>query len=63
VFSASLFAVLGLRHLCFLLGGLLERLVSLPVGLAGLLGCIGIKLIGEAMRGYGTTSGRSRCRP
>jgi predicted tellurium resistance membrane protein TerC len=40
VFSANLF-------------GLLERLVYLPVGLAVLLGFIGIKLIGEAMRGYG----------
>jgi TerC family integral membrane protein len=53
VFSANLFALLGLRHLYFLLGGLLERLVYLPVGLAVLLGFIGIKLIGEAMRGYG----------
>jgi tellurite resistance protein TerC len=53
VFSANLFALLGLRHLYFLLGGLLERLVYLPVGLAVLLGFIGIKLIGEAMRGHG----------
>jgi tellurite resistance protein TerC len=53
VFSANLFALLGLRHLYFLVGGLLARLVYLPVGLAALLGFIGVKLIGEAMRGYG----------
>jgi len=53
VFSANLFALLGLRHLYFLVSGLLRRLVHLPVGLAVLLGFIGIKLVGEAMRGYG----------
>jgi tellurite resistance protein TerC len=53
VFSANLFALLGLRHLYFLVAGLLGRLVHLPVGLAVLLGFIGVKLIGEAMRGYG----------
>jgi tellurite resistance protein TerC len=53
VFSANLFALLGLRHLYFLVAGLLGRLVHLTVGLAVLLGFIGIKLIGEAMRGYG----------
>jgi tellurite resistance protein TerC len=53
VFSANLFALLGLRHLYFLVSGLLARLVHLPVGLAVLLGFIGVKLIGEAMRGYG----------
>ncbi|HEV3293701.1 MAG TPA: TerC/Alx family metal homeostasis membrane protein, partial [Streptosporangiaceae bacterium] len=34
VFSANLFALLGLRHLYFLVGGLLRRLVHLPAGLA-----------------------------
>ncbi len=53
VFSANLFALLGLRHLYFLVGGLLGRLVHLTAGLAVLLGFIGVKLIGEAMRGYG----------
>jgi tellurite resistance protein TerC len=53
VFSANLFALLGLRHLYFLVAGLLGRLVHLPLGLAVLLGFIGIKFIGEAMRGYG----------
>ncbi|HEY6276820.1 MAG TPA: TerC/Alx family metal homeostasis membrane protein [Streptosporangiaceae bacterium] len=53
VFSANVFALLGLRHLYFLVGGLLERLVHLPVGLAVVLAFIGVKLIGEALRGYG----------
>src|SRR5215472_13562363 len=53
VFSANLFALLGLRHLYFLVSGLLERLVYLPAGLAVILGFIGIKLIGEALLAYG----------
>jgi tellurite resistance protein TerC len=53
VFSANLFALLGLRHLYFLVGGLLERLVFLSAGLAVVLGFIGLKLIGQALLGYG----------
>src|SRR6516162_828002 len=53
VFSANLFALLGLRHLYFLVAGLLNRLVYLPAGLAVILGFIGIKLIGEALLAYG----------
>jgi tellurite resistance protein TerC len=53
VFSANLFALLGLRHLYFLVGGLLERLVYLSAGLAVILGFIGLKLIAEALRAYG----------
>jgi tellurite resistance protein TerC len=53
VFSANLFALLGLRHLYFLIGGLLNRLVYLSAGLAAILAFIGIKLIGEALRAYG----------
>jgi len=53
VFSANLFALLGLRHLYFLVGGLLNRLVHLSAGLAVILAFIGIKLIGQALRGYG----------
>ena len=53
VFSANLFALLGLRHLYFLIGGLLDRLVYLPAGLAAVLAFIGIKLIGEALHAYG----------
>jgi tellurite resistance protein TerC len=53
VFSANLFALLGLRHLYFLVGGLLSRLVHLSAGLAVILGFIGVKLISQALRGYG----------
>ena len=53
VFSANLFALLGLRHLYFLIGGLLNRLVYLSAGLAAILAFIGLKLIGEALRAYG----------
>jgi tellurite resistance protein TerC len=55
VFSANLFALLGLRHLYFLADGLLARLVYLPAGLAVVLGFIGIKLIAEALRADGVT--------
>ena len=53
VFSANLFALLGLRHLYFLVGGLLGRLVHLSAGLAAILAFIGVKLISEALRGSG----------
>nr|WP_315971781.1 TerC family protein [Bowdeniella nasicola] len=49
VFSTNLFALMGLRQLYFLLGGLLDRLIYLPYGLAFILGFIGVKLIFEAM--------------
>ncbi|GAB2473625.1 TerC family protein [Xylanimonas ulmi] len=49
VFSTNLFALMGLRQLYFLLGGLLERLVYLPYALATILGFIGLKLILEAL--------------
>lgn len=49
VFSTNLFALMGLRQLYFLLGGLLDRVVYLPYGLAVILGFIGIKLIFEAL--------------
>jgi len=55
VFSANLFALLGLRHLYFLAGGLLSRLVFLPVGLAAVLTFIGLKLVAEALRADGVT--------
>jgi tellurite resistance protein TerC len=51
VFSANLFALLGLRHLYFLVSGLLTRLVYLSTGLAIILGFIGLKLFSEALRG------------
>ena len=48
VFTANAFALLGLRQLYFLLDGLLDRLVYLSIGLAVILGFIGVKLILEA---------------
>jgi tellurite resistance protein TerC len=49
VFTANAWALLGLRQLYFLLGGLLERLVYLSYGLAFILIWIGFKLIIHAM--------------
>ncbi|MGZ4597423.1 MAG: TerC family protein [Actinomycetes bacterium] len=49
VFAANVFALMGLRQLYFLIGGLLERLVYLSVGLSVVLGFIGIKLVLEAL--------------
>jgi len=49
VFTANAFALMGLRQLYFLLGGLLDRLVFLSYGLAVVLGFIGVKLIFEAL--------------
>jgi tellurite resistance protein TerC len=45
VFTANAFALLGLRALFFLVKGLLDRLVYLSIGLAIILGFIGVKLI------------------
>ena len=50
VFATNAWALLGLRQLYFLLGGLLDRLVYLSYGLAFILGWIGFKLIVHAMR-------------
>ena len=49
VLTANLFALMGLRQLYFLIGGLLERLVYLSIGLSVLLGFIGVKLILHAL--------------
>jgi tellurite resistance protein TerC len=49
VFAANVFALLGLRQLYFLLGDLLTRLIYLSIGLAVVLGFIGIKLVLEAL--------------
>jgi tellurite resistance protein TerC len=53
VFTANAFALMGLRQLYFLLGGLVERLVYLTHGLAFILAFIGVKLVLEAAHGYG----------
>ncbi|GMA19338.1 TerC family protein [Arsenicicoccus piscis] len=49
VLMANIFALMGLRQLYFLIGGLLKRLVYLGLGLAVLLAFIGVKLILHAM--------------
>ena len=49
VFTANIFALMGLRQLYFLIGGLLQRLIYLSYGLAFLLGFIGVKLIFHAL--------------
>ena len=49
VFACNIFALMGLRQLYFLLGGLLDRLVYLHYGIAAILGFIGIKLVFHAM--------------
>ena len=47
--AANVFALMGLRQMYFLIGGLLKRLVYLGLGLAILLSFIGIKLILHAL--------------
>ena len=47
--TANIFALMGLRQLYFLIGGLLQRLIYLSYGLAFLLAFIGVKLILHAM--------------
>ena len=49
VFTANAFALMGLRQLYFLIGGLLERLIYLAQGLAVILGFIGVKLVFHAL--------------
>ena len=56
VFTANAFALMGLRQLYFLLGGLLSRLVYLSYGLALILGFIGVKLVLEAAHETVSTS-------
>ncbi|WP_372470374.1 TerC family protein [Nonomuraea aurantiaca] len=48
VFTANAFALIGLRQLYFLLGGLLDRLVYLSHGLALIPAFIGVKIIAQA---------------
>ncbi|GAA4686258.1 TerC family protein [Pseudonocardia yuanmonensis] len=49
VFTANAFALMGLRQLYFLLGGLLKKLVYLSYGLAVILAFIGVKLVLHAL--------------
>jgi tellurite resistance protein TerC len=49
VFTANVFALMGLRQLYFLLGNMLQRLVYLSQGLAFILFFIGVKLVLHAL--------------
>ncbi|MDQ4020500.1 MAG: TerC family protein [Actinomycetota bacterium] len=49
VFTANAFALMGLRQLYFLIGGLLNKLVYLSIGLGVILAFIGVKLVLEAL--------------
>ncbi|MEV5410518.1 TerC family protein [Thermopolyspora sp. NPDC052614] len=53
VFTANAFALMGLRQLYFLLGGLMQRLIYISYGLAVILAFIGVKLVLEALHGDG----------
>ncbi|MFE6484055.1 TerC family protein [Streptomyces sp. NPDC057757] len=53
VFTANAFALMGLRQLYFLIGGLLRKLVHLSYGLSVILGFIGIKLVLHALHESG----------
>ena len=49
VFTANIFALMGLRQLYFLLGGLMSRLIYLKHALSIILAFIGVKLVLHAM--------------
>jgi tellurite resistance protein TerC len=49
VFTANVFALMGLRQLYFLLGGLIDKLEYLHYGIAFILGFIGLKLVAHAL--------------
>jgi tellurite resistance protein TerC len=49
VFTANIFALMGLRQLFFLLGDLVERLKYLKYGIAFILAFIGVKLVLHAL--------------
>jgi len=49
VFTANVFALMGLRQLYFLLGDLIDRLVYLKYGIAFVLAFIGVKLVLHAL--------------
>ncbi|MGW0186343.1 TerC family protein [Streptomyces sp. NPDC003362] len=53
VFTANAFALMGLRQLYFLIGGLLKKLVHLTYGLSVILGFIGVKLVLHALHESG----------
>ena len=52
VFAANVFALMGLRQLYFLIGGMLKKLVYLSIGLSVILAFIGVKLVLHALYHY-----------
>jgi tellurite resistance protein TerC len=52
VITANVFALMGLRQLYFLIGGLMKRLVYIGKALSIILGFIGVKLFFHAMHAY-----------
>jgi len=48
VITANIFALMGLRQLYFLIGGLMQRLIYIGKGLSVILGFIGVKLLFHA---------------
>ncbi len=53
VFTANAFALMGLRQLYFLIGGLMKKLVHLSYGLSVILAFIGVKLVLHALHESG----------
>jgi tellurite resistance protein TerC len=51
VLTSNIFAILGLRSLYFLLAGAADRLRFLKVGLAIILGYVGVKILTENIKG------------
>lgn len=53
VITANIFALMGLRQLYFLIGGLMTRLIYIGKGLSAILAFIGIKLVMHAFHAVG----------
>jgi tellurite resistance protein TerC len=53
VITANIFALMGLRQLYFLIGGLMTRLIYIGKGLSVILAFIGIKLVFHAFHAVG----------
>jgi tellurite resistance protein TerC len=51
VFTSNIFAILGLRAMYFLLAGVMDRFGHLHLGLAAVLGFVGLKMVAESWRG------------
>ena len=53
VVTANIFALMGLRQLYFLIGGMMKKLIFLTEGLSAILAFIGVKLLFQAMHDQG----------